>query len=81
MNAKQIIASMAPPVGLLLKYKATIGQHLQAGLTLENDPGEGYFTRYQKTGFDFLSAHISIHTDRFSNGFFWVITAYNGGKA
>ena len=24
-----------PPVGLLLKYKATIGQHLQAGLTLE----------------------------------------------
>ena len=44
-----------PPVGLLLKYKATIGQHLQAGLTLENDPGEGYFTRYQKTGFDFLS--------------------------
>ena len=54
-----------PPVGLLLKYKATIGQHLQAGLTLENDPGEGYFTRYQKTGFDFLSAHISIHTDRF----------------
>ena len=54
-----------PPWGMLLKYKAQIGKHWQAGVTLENDPGEGYFTRYQKTGFDFLSMHVSVTTDRF----------------
>ncbi len=47
-----------PPVGTLLKYKISASQHWQGGLTLENDPGENYFTKDQKTGFDFLSAHL-----------------------
>ena len=46
-----------PPVGTLLKYKISNQQHWQGGLTLENDPGENYFSKSQKTGFDFLSAH------------------------
>lgn len=46
------------PLGTLVKYKMKIGKHLQGGITLENDPGEAYFTRYQKTGFDFLSFHL-----------------------
>lgn len=47
-----------PPVGTLLKYKISNQQHWQGGLTLENDPGENYFTKNQKTGFDFLSVHV-----------------------
>ncbi|WP_455509930.1 helix-hairpin-helix domain-containing protein [Butyricimonas paravirosa] len=46
-----------PPVGTLLKYKISNQQHWQGGLTLENDPGENYFSKNQKTGFDFLSVH------------------------
>lgn len=49
-----------PPFGTLVKYKMNYAHFLQAGLTLENDAGEGYFTRNQKTGFDFLSAHICL---------------------
>lgn len=52
-----------PGFGTLFKYKLNYGTLLQAGMTLENDPGEAYFTRYQKTGFDFLSAHLSLSTD------------------
>ena len=47
-----------PPVSTLLKYKATAGNRWQGGITLENDAGENYFTKNQKTGFDFLSAHL-----------------------
>lgn len=53
------------PWGTLVKYKIRTGDHWQAGLTLENDPGEAYFTRYQKAGFDFLSAHICVTTSHF----------------
>lgn len=54
-----------PPFGTMIKYKTTYGRHFQAGITLENDAGEGYFTADQKTGFDFLSAHVSITSKRF----------------
>lgn len=54
-----------PPVASLLKYKFNMGKLLQAGVTLENDAGEGYFNRHQRTGFDFLSAHASIVPNRF----------------
>lgn len=47
-----------PPVSTLLKYKANAGTRWQGGITLENDAGENYFTKNQKTGFDFLSAHL-----------------------
>lgn len=48
------------PWGTLIKYKAEVRQFLQVGLTLENDPGEAYFRHGQKTGFDFLSFHVSV---------------------
>lgn len=54
-----------PPFGTLIKYKISVSNHLQAGLTLENDAGENYFTRYQNTGFDFLSAHLSMSSEHF----------------
>ncbi len=54
-----------PPVGIWMKYKFTLGDHLQLGFTLENDAGEGYFTRYQNTGFDFLSAHLKVNSAHF----------------
>lgn len=50
----------APPLATLLKYKVLAGNHFRAGVTLENDAGEAYFTRNQKTGFDFLSAYVNI---------------------
>lgn len=53
------------PLGTFIKYKIKTGDHWQAGLTLENDPGEAYFTRYQKMGFDFFSAHLSATTTHF----------------
>lgn len=52
-----------PDLGTLVKYKLKYGNHIQTGITLENDPGEDYFTRYQKTGFDFLSAHLAVSTE------------------
>lgn len=53
-----------PNLGTLVKYKLNYDNHWQAGLVLENDPGEAYFTRYQKTGFDFLSAHVAFSSHR-----------------
>ena len=55
--AKKQSRFQGPPVGTLLKYKISNQQHWQGGLTLENDPGENYFSKKQKTGFDFLSVH------------------------
>ncbi|MCM1031817.1 MAG: helix-hairpin-helix domain-containing protein [Oscillibacter sp.] len=52
------------PLGTLVRYKAQVHQHLQMGLTLENDPGEAYFTKYQKTGFDFCSVYAALSTER-----------------
>ncbi|MDR2131311.1 MAG: helix-hairpin-helix domain-containing protein [Odoribacteraceae bacterium] len=53
-----------PAWGTLVKYKVNAGHALQAGITLENDAGEGYFSRRQKTGFDFLSFHVTLATPR-----------------
>ncbi len=58
-----------PAAGTLIKYKLNYGNHLQGGFTLKNDPGEAYFTRYQKTGFDFLSAHIAFSSEHFLRRF------------
>lgn len=54
-----------PPFGSTVKYKMLCNDYLQAGITLENDAGEGYFTRNQKTGFDFVSGHVRIMGKRF----------------
>lgn len=47
-----------PPLGTLVRYGYRSGRGWQAGVTLENDAGEGYFSRHQRAGFDFLSAHV-----------------------
>lgn len=52
------------PLGTFVRYKAQVYEHLQVGLTLENDPGEAYFTKHQKTGFDFCSAYVAVSTER-----------------
>lgn len=54
-----------PPFGALLKYRLKAGGRVQAGITLENDAGEGYFTRHQRAGFDFVSAHLAVTGERF----------------
>ena len=48
------------PLGTLVKYKMRMNKRLQWGVTLENDAGEPYFTRYQKGGFDFVSLHAEL---------------------
>ena len=48
------------PMGSLIKYKCGQEERFKAGLTLENDPGEGYFTEHQPLGFDFVSAYIAV---------------------
>lgn len=62
---KQNNRFLGPPLGSLLKYKLTVGEHLQFGFTGENDPGEAYFTSHQKAGFDFLSAYLSVSASHF----------------
>jgi len=42
------------------RYSLDFDDHLQAGVTLENDPGEDFFARSNRAGFDFNSAHIRI---------------------
>lgn len=64
-NTKYTNRFHGAPLGTLVKYKFTQGKSLQAGFTLENDAGEGYFTRNQKSGFDFLSAHVKLTTTHF----------------
>lgn len=51
------------PLGTLVRYKLQSRGHIQAGFVLENDPGEPYFTKYQKTGFDFCSAYAAVTTE------------------
>lgn len=57
---KVVSRFQGPPLGTLMKYKMNYAHFLQAGFTLENDAGEGYFTRSQRMGFDFLSAHVCL---------------------
>lgn len=51
------------PLGTLFKYKYVSSNQLSVGVVLENDPGEGYFTQYQRVGFDFLSMYL-VYTGR-----------------
>jgi hypothetical protein len=42
------------------RYRLKISDHLQAGLTVENDPGEPFLNGSNRNGFDFNSAFIMV---------------------
>ncbi|HAM98632.1 MAG TPA: hypothetical protein DCQ26_08465 [Marinilabiliales bacterium] len=42
------------------KYKFSIKEQVQAGITAEKDPGEAFFKGPQPNGFDFYSAHLQF---------------------
>jgi hypothetical protein len=44
--------------GSFARYRGTIGQWLEVGLTAENDAGEAFFSKSNRQGFDFLSGFI-----------------------
>jgi hypothetical protein len=44
-----------------LRYGFEWADKLQAGITLEKDPGESLFKSSNRSGFDFYSAHIMMH--------------------
>ncbi len=58
-NAKAQNRFYGPPFGTLLKYKYLSNGSLEGGFVMENDLGEGYFTRYQRMGFDFVSMYLT----------------------
>ncbi len=46
-----------------VRYRMEFKNNLQAGITLEKDPGEDFFKYSNRGGFDFYTAHICL-TDR-----------------
>jgi len=48
------------PPKLLFKYKYNYGNLIAFSLTADKDAGEGLFSRYAKTGFDFISGSLSL---------------------
>jgi hypothetical protein len=47
------------------RYLVQSGQHFQAGITGDKDPGETFFRGINKQGFDFYSAHLSFRVNGF----------------
>jgi hypothetical protein len=43
------------------RYGFESSQHIKAGITMENDPGEDFFTGDNPGGFDFYSAYVMVH--------------------
>lgn len=46
------------------RYRFRAGSQLSAGITAEKDPGEAFFGQSNPQGFDFYSAHLSLHTNK-----------------
>lgn len=46
------------PYKLWLRYRYKYSDRLQIGLTADKDPGEGFFSGFQKNGFDFYSGFV-----------------------
>ena len=62
------------PFSTMLKYKASLHKRWSISLVAESDAGEKFFTRTQRAGFDFISAHIGHKSDRTISQ--WVIGDY-----
>jgi len=46
------------PNAWAFRYKHSFDNRLRFGFTAENDPGEAFFSKSNRSGFDFYSAHI-----------------------
>ncbi len=47
------------PFSYFSRYRAEVGKWLKIGMTAENDAGEDFFRKSNKTGFDFYSGFLS----------------------
>lgn len=48
------------PDGWAFRYRHNFDNRLRFGFTAENDPGEAFFAKSNKNGFDFYSAHLFV---------------------
>lgn len=48
------------PYGWALRYRHSFDNRLRFGFTAETDAGEAFFTRSNRSGFDFYSAHLFV---------------------
>ncbi len=46
------------PYAWAFRYKHSFDNRLRFGFTAENDPGEAFFSKSNRSGFDFYSAHL-----------------------
>ena len=63
---------LGPSFGTMIKAKLKGPKGLRYGFTCENDPGENYFTKNQKTGFDYLSLWLCVEKNT------WLKSLYLG---
>ncbi len=49
-----------PPVGLLVRYRHTLGSRVSWGFAADSDPGERLFQKENRQGFDFYSGHFFV---------------------
>lgn len=47
------------PYSYFSRYRGSVGKWLEIGITAENDAGEDFFSKSNKSGFDFISGFIS----------------------
>ncbi|HNP54762.1 MAG TPA: hypothetical protein PKK69_09085, partial [Ferruginibacter sp.] len=66
-------AKLGPSFRNLIRYKLRYNQHVDAGILAEKDPGEPFF-RQNKWGYDFYSAHLFFHGNRFIKK--WILGDY-----
>ncbi len=52
---------LGSPNHYYLRYRFNALNKVRAGITMENDPGEPFFDQYNKQGFDYYSAFISVN--------------------
>ncbi len=55
------------PEKIYARYRVTKVQNFSAGVTMEKDPGEEFFSGNRKDGFDFYSAHAYLKLNRIVN--------------
>lgn len=48
------------PYGYALRFRHTFDNRMRFGFTAENDPGEAFFNKSNRHGFDFYSAHLFL---------------------